>query len=70
MKVRATFHIQQTVGSLQVERVAGTVFDLPDAEATAAIAAGIVTAALGATPTLKVTPTKGKVSVAANRETK
>jgi hypothetical protein len=70
MKVRATFHIQQTVGSLQVERVAGTVFELPDSEASAAIAAGIVTAAPGATPTLKPTPGKGKVSVAANRETK
>jgi hypothetical protein len=44
MKVQSLFHIIQTVGSLSVERVKDTVFDLPDDDAVKAIAAGLVRA--------------------------
>lgn len=42
MKVKALFHVIQTVGSLSVERVKDTVFDLPETDAVAAAAQGLV----------------------------
>jgi hypothetical protein len=42
MKVKALFHIIQRVGSLSVERVKDTEFDLPEDEAIQAAAQGLV----------------------------
>jgi hypothetical protein len=42
MKVEALTHVQQKIGSLTVERVQGTHFDLNDNDAVAGEAAGIV----------------------------
>jgi hypothetical protein len=60
MKVKATNHLIQTIGSIQVERVIGTVFDLPENDAVAAHAAGVV----------EIIETKPQLQNANNRKTK
>jgi hypothetical protein len=42
MKVKALTHVFQTIGSLKVERVIGTEFDLNEDDAVAGHAAGVV----------------------------
>jgi len=60
MKVRALNHIIQKVGTLSVERVLNTVFEVDEDTAVKAIAAGLVEAAEAASPK----------KIAKNRETK
>jgi hypothetical protein len=44
MKVRALNHLRQTVGSLSVERVVNTIFEIDDETGLAAVEAGLVVA--------------------------
>lgn len=69
MKVRALNHLRQTVGSLSVERVLNTVFDLQENEAVQAAAAGLVII-IGAGETTTTSAKYRKMKVVKDMETK
>ena len=70
MKVKALFHLTQTIGCLTTERVMGTVFSVDENTAVSASAAGLVEIIEDEKPRELQTAKYRLTKVAKDRETK